>query len=180
VTLEFDEKRLHFSFDEERWSVLQWDHHPAYRGGIHALPGTKAVDFVGIHHGESYFIEVTDFREHRIETKHQLTSGQLVDEVAAKLRDTLAGLVWACGRAPLDERDLASFVRPLVNRSRKVPVIVWLEEDRLPDAAELDVLQVGIGKKLRWLNAKVLVTSRALAEQKPLPGVSVTRLPRSS
>jgi hypothetical protein len=179
VTLELDEKRLRFSFDDD-WRVVRWDRHPAYTDGIRALPGTKAVDFVAVHRGEPHFIEVTDFREHRIETKQQLASGDLVDEVASKVRDTLAGLIWACGRAPLDERHLASFVGPLVYRSRKVPVIVWLEEDRLPDGAELDVLQVAIKKKLLWLNAKVLVTSRLLAEQKPLPGVLVTSLPRSS
>jgi hypothetical protein len=97
--------------------------------------------------------------------------------VVGKVRDTLAGVVWACGRAPLDDRSLASFVRPLVNRTAKVPIVVWLESDTVPNANDLDRLQDMIGRKLLWLNARVLITSRLLAEVRPLPGISVTSLP---
>jgi hypothetical protein len=178
VTLEINEGRLCFTFDGD-WSVMKWDGHPAYAGGIQRLAGTKAVDFLGLYQGEPWFIEVTDFRERRIETKHQLTSGQLVDEVACKVRDTLAGVVWACGRAPLDDRKLASFVRPLVNRSGKVPVVVWLEGDPVPTTHELNALRDRIRQSLLWLNPRVLVTCRSLAEDQPLPGLSVTSLPKS-
>ncbi len=179
MTVEIDEARLRFAFDAD-WRVLKWDRHPAYAEGIQRLPGTKAVDFVGLHQSKPWFIEVTDFRGHRIETKHQVTSGQLVDEVVCKVRDTLAGLVYACGRTPDHEHILSQLVFPLVNRSEKVPVVVWMEGDRLPDAAERSNLKHAIERRLRWLNSKVLVTCRTLAENDPLPGLSVTSLPRTS
>jgi hypothetical protein len=179
VTFAFDEARLRFAFDDE-WRVMKWDRHPAYAGGIQKLPGTKAVDFVGIRHSVPWFIEVTDFREHRIETKHQFMTGQLVDEVACKVRDTLAGLVWSCGRLPHDERLLAQLAGALVNRNEKVPVVVWLEGDRVPDPAQRSTLKREIERRLAWLNPKVLVTCRSLAEEKPLPGLLVTSLPRTS
>ncbi len=179
MTLELDEKRLRFAFDDE-WRAIKWDGHPAYLGGIQKLPGTKAVDFVGVRLSVPWFIEVTDFREHRIETKRQLTTAQLVDEVVGKVRDTLAGLVWACGRAPHDERVLTPLVGALLSRSEKIPVVVWLEEDRAPDAAQRSTLKREIERRLRWLNPRVLVTCRALAEDAPLPGIAVTSLPRSA
>jgi hypothetical protein len=179
VTLGFDEGSLRFAFDDE-WRGLKWDREPAYLAGIQRLPGTKAVDFVGVRQSRPWFIEITDFRSRRIETKHQLTTGQLVDEVVCKVRDTLAGLVWACGRAPHDERMLALLSSALVNRHEKVPVVVWLEGDRVPDPAQRSTLKREIERRLRWLNPKVLVTCRSLAEEAPLPGITVTSLPRSS
>ncbi len=178
----FTEGRLHFAFDDD-WNVVKWDRHVAYTGGIHRLPGTKAVDFVGIHHSKPYFIEVTDFREHRIDTKHQLTTDQLVDEVADKVRDTLAGVIWACRRPALDQGDLlVPLVGALVDqrqRSEKAAVIVWLERDAPSSEPELSTLEGRIKQRLRWLNPKVLVTNRSVAERKPLPGLAVTSLPRS-
>lgn len=177
MTLQIDEGRLRFAFDDE-WVGVKWDRHPAYAEGIQRLPGTKAVDFVGIRQSRPWFLEVTDFRDHRIETKHQLTTGQLVDEVVCKVRDTLAGLVWACGRSTDDERVLAQLVGALANRNEKVPVVLWLEGDRVPDPAQRSALKREIERRLRWLNPKVLVTCRSLATDSPLPGLTVTSLPR--
>jgi hypothetical protein len=177
VTVEIEEGRLRFVFDDD-WRVLKWDRHPAYVGGIHKLQGTKAVDFVGMHQSRPWFIEVTDFRGHRIETKQQLDSGQLVDEVVCKVRDTLAGLVWASGRALHDDVLLVQIAGRLVNRSEKVPVVVWLEEDRPVDPTLRSALKREIGRRLHWINPTVMVLSRALAEQGPVPGLSVTGLAR--
>ena len=119
----FPEGALQFSFGES-WKVLKWDGHSAFAGGLGKVQHTKAVDFLGLHIDLPWFIEVKDFRSHRIENKKRLTSGELAEEVADKVRDTLAGMAWACNRKPLDEGDLAGFLRPLVNRQSKVPVVL--------------------------------------------------------
>ena len=65
----FEEGQLAFVFGEQ-WNILKLDAHPAYRHGIEKIQGTKAVDFVGMFHGENlYFIEVKDFRAYRVERK---------------------------------------------------------------------------------------------------------------
>ncbi|HSN98345.1 MAG TPA: hypothetical protein VLS89_08605, partial [Candidatus Nanopelagicales bacterium] len=115
----YDEGDLRFAFDGD-WKVLKWDRHGAYLGGLQQFHGTKAVDFFGLYLGAPWLIEVKDFRGYRIDNKERLTSGELATEIACKVRDTLAGLIWACDRAPLDDAALRDFVRPIMNRDQKV------------------------------------------------------------
>jgi hypothetical protein len=171
-----DEKRLRFAFDGD-WKVVKWDAHPAYQGGLCQFQGTKAVDFVGLYIGAPWFIEVKDFRGYRIENKERLTSGELAKEVACKVRDTIASMAWACSRAPLDEKEMRTFLRPLFGNTTKVLVVLWLEEDREPAPADASTLAEAIKRELAWLNPRVLVTSRKLAEKHPIHGLAVTSLP---
>lgn len=171
------EENLQFSFDEN-WKVLKWDDHGAFKDGLEKAQHTKAVDFFGLHIGLPWFIEVKDFRNYRIENKKRLTSGELADEVADKVRDTLAGMAWACNREPLDKGTLAGFLRPLVNRQNKVPVVLWLEEDQPLAPAEASALQAAIRQRLAWLNASVIVMNRTLAQARPVLGLTVTNLPK--
>jgi hypothetical protein len=168
-----EEGKLRFTFDDD-WKILKWDDHGAYHDGLRRFNETKAVDFFGLYQGAPHFIEVKDFRQHRIENKERLSTGDLAREVACKVRDTLAGMSWACRREPLDQRELSAFLKPLVNRVEKVPVVLWLEEDRAPSPAIASALGEGIRQELLWLNPKVRVTSRALA---PVAGLVVTSLP---
>jgi hypothetical protein len=171
-----DEGRLRFTFDED-WKVLKWDNHAAYLDGLQRFQETKAVDFFGLYIGAPWFVEVKDFRGHRIQTKARLSSGELAVEIACKVRDTLAGLAWACNRAPLDQRELSAYLRPLVSRAHKVPVVLWLEEDHPLPPTDARTLEEAIKRELLWLNAKVLVTSLALAQRTaPIGGLTVTSL----
>jgi hypothetical protein len=86
-------------------------------------------------------------------------------------------MVWACGREPLDKGELRRYLRPLVSRAEKVPVVLWLEEDRPLPPAMASALAEAIKRELLWLNPKVLVTSRALARTAPIHGLTVTSLP---
>jgi hypothetical protein len=172
-----EEGDLRFTFDED-WRVLKWDGHGAYLGGLQLFQGTKAVDFFGLYIGAPWFIEVKDFRGYRIQNKERLTGGELAREVASKVRDTLAGKIWACDRAPLDDCELRDFVRPLVNRGQKVPVVLWLEEDRAPDPPAASALAEAIKRELAWLNPRVIVLSRALARDRPIQGLEVASLSR--
>lgn len=171
-----DEGKLRFSFDGH-WRVMKWDSHGAYIDGLQKFQTTKAVDFFGLYIGAPWFIEVKDFRSHRIENKERLTSGELAREVACKVRDTVAGMVWAYDRAPLDQSDLKISLRSLINRGEKVPVVLWLEEDRPPQPALASALAEAIKRELIWLNPKVLVTCRSLAETAPIHGLAVMSLP---
>lgn len=177
MSIEHDEGDLRFAFDGE-WKVLKWDAHPAYLGGLQQIQGTKAVDFVGLYIGDPWFVEVKDFRSYRIKNKNRLTSGELAREVACKVRDTLASMIWACGRAPLDDHKLGAFVRPLVSGGHKVPVVLWLEEDRPAAPPEASALGQAIKKELVWLNPRVIVASLALAQTTPVGGLTVTSLSR--
>jgi hypothetical protein len=169
------EGRLQFSFDDD-WSVLKWDAHPAYRDGLQRFQKTTAVDFVGLYLGAPWFIEVKDFRDHRIENKGKLKNGELAAVVACKVRDTLAALIWSRDR-PLSQDGLDAVLRAVCNRTEKVPVVLWLEEDGPVPSGMATALEEEIKRRLRWLNAKVSVVNRTLAKAKPLPGLMVTSLP---
>jgi len=175
MSVAHDEEKLRFSFDDD-WSVLKWDAHPAYRDGLQKFQGTTAVDFFGLYLGAPWFIEVKDFRDYRIENKRKLTSGELAAVVASKVRDTLAAMIWARDR-PLDQRGIEASLRAVCSRIEKVPVVLWLEEDRPVPPGMTTVLEEEIKRRLRWLNAKVSVVNRTLAKAKPLPGLTVTSLP---
>lgn len=170
------ENGLRFAFDDD-WQVLKWDEHRAYLDGLQKIPGTTAVDFFGLYIGAPWFIEVKDFRGYRIENKNRLSSGDLAKEVACKVRDTLAAMAWACARTPIDPGELARFLRALVNRAEKVPVVLWLEEDRLAAPVSASVLAEAIKLELAWLNAKVIVANRKLVRERPIHGLAVTSLP---
>lgn len=170
-----DEGDLQFAFDDG-WNVLKWDAHGAYIDGLQRFSGTKAVDFFGLYLGAPWFIEVKDFRGHRIANKDRLKSGELAREIAEKVRDTIAGMVWACNRAPLDAGQVSKFVEPILDRSAKLFVVLWLEEDRPADPAAASMLQEKIRRELSWLNPRVLVANRSLSDKKPIQGLVVKSL----
>jgi hypothetical protein len=64
-----------------------------------------------------------------------------------------------------------------MGRAEKVPVVLWLEEDRSLDPAMATTLAQAIKRELVWLNPKVIVTSRSLAQRAPIHGLAVTSLP---
>lgn len=171
----FDEQKLRFAFDDD-WQVLKWDEHGAYVNGLRKFNATKAVDFFGLYIGAPWFVEVKDFRGYRVANQRRLSSGDLAKEVACKVRDTLASMVWACARTPVDPGEIGGFLRPLVNRSEKVPVMLWLEEDRPATPISASTLAEAIKRELGWLNARVIVASRALTQGKPIHGLEVTSL----
>jgi len=80
----------------------------------------KAVDLVCRFRQETWLIEVKDYRTHA-----RTKVIDLADEIAAKVRDTLAGLVAACCNAnDAKERDLA---RQLLS-AKRIRVVLHLEQ----------------------------------------------------
>ncbi|MCC6999635.1 MAG: hypothetical protein IT370_33830 [Deltaproteobacteria bacterium] len=165
------EGRLEFSFDNS-WTALKWDADPAYLEGLHrAAEGTRAVDILGVLNGSSvWLIEVKDPRGARISFRS--TRARLPEVVSTKVRDTIAALTWVHGR--VSSAGIPHLIRVLFGaRSKERTVLLWLE-DAAPGYAL--ALKEEIGRELRWLNPRVLVTNRALFRQDDVPGLTVTSL----
>lgn len=173
------EGRLEFEFQEPPWQARKWDDTPSYRNHIGKLTGTKATDFVAWRDSNVLFIEVKDFRGHRIENKARLSDGELALEVAQKVRDTLAGIIGA-HRMAGDGADWTVPVGSTANVKHGVQVVLWLEQDAPPKAPRgtLDrtrnTLEQLLKQQLRWLTTKVLVTS--LEQSKGLAGIKVRNI----
>ena len=81
-----------FPEDSEATKYDDWDFYT--RRFQRIKDGTKAVDIVCIVPGETWLIEVKDFREHE-----RTKPSELSEEVAGKVRDTLSGLAAASANA---------------------------------------------------------------------------------
>lgn len=168
----FTEGSLVFRFGEG-WAVEKYDAHTDYTGGIGRLQGTKAVDFVGLYSGrrddgafrQLHFIEVKDFRGYRVQNRQRIRDGELAVEVAAKVRDTIAGLV-AAHRGTFGRERWATYVKAALD-DEPIRVSLWLEEDdpaaRAMPAPPSPALIDDLKRQLSWLGARVLVLNRATA-----------------
>jgi hypothetical protein len=163
---EFTEGHQRFAFDDQRWKVVKYDEHPDYRNKIGRLPGTRAVDFVGLQDGANgvlYWIEAKDFRGYRIQNRQRMSESEIAIEFAEKVRDSIAGVVGAYRTA--GGWDVwQPFVRALWRRENHLHVVLWLEEDAIPAPAgrranRATVQTDEIKRQLRWLTTKVFVVS---------------------
>jgi hypothetical protein len=166
MPVEVREGALVLELDSDR--CLKWDNHDAFTKGIARLGTTKAVDVCATVTGAgAVFLELKDFRAARIENEKRVTSGELAREIADKVRDSLAGLVWASKRQ-LGEVFHEQLTRDFL-RQAKAFVVLWLETDHL-DIAGASALQDAIRNELKpHIEAKVIVTSSLLEKQTALP-----------
>jgi hypothetical protein len=117
----------------------------------------KAVDLVCRFRQETWLIEVKDYRTHA-----RTKVIDLADEIAAKVRDTLAGLVAArCNANDAKERDLA---RQLLS-AKRIRVVLHLEQpvinSRLHPRGiiEPDKLKQKLRSKLKALDPHPMIAS---------------------
>ncbi|MDE2509100.1 MAG: hypothetical protein KGM43_17995 [Planctomycetota bacterium] len=158
----FHEGEIRFEFSDE-WEPQHYDKHPD-REPIKRLPETKSVDFAAIKGEKLYLIEVTDYRNRDDRLRDQI-GAPLAIEVAQKVRDTIAGIVAAQHRGNVQTWD--RFTKCLLTPEPAVQVVLWMEHEH---ATEHDgrnetrayVMSQELKKKLKWLTAKVLVTSMDL------------------
>jgi hypothetical protein len=154
------EGRLRFTFQRPAWEAVKWDEDPAYVRGLQEHDG-KAVDIVATLDRRSlHLFEVKDPRGDVVPYRDRVPDETLAQIVADKVRDTIAGLVYARDRHPGDHLSL-HLQTLFVGRTERIMVILWLETPDLdpPRAATLAGL---IERKLRWLKPNVLVSRRAL------------------
>lgn len=128
-----DEGSLRFTFPDE-WNSIKFDDTNFYRDRLDKLNNTKAVDILAKYENVLHFIEVKDFRQHRIENQQRQTSGELIIEVAQKFRDTVAGLV---GAARWNNENLSFYFQQLLEHPNdKIEVILFIERDETEKALE--------------------------------------------
>ena len=155
----FEEENLAFDFGAA-WhdTVIQFDKHRDYQNAK-KLDGTKGVDFLGICRDELYLIEVKDFRGYRIQNKPRLSNGELAIEVGQKIKDTIACIVGAY-RTSSNPDQWQPFIPLLLNQQRKIRIILWLEQDALPqhthgEGFASNVLGNELKRRLKWMGVRV-------------------------
>ncbi|ATJ83383.1 hypothetical protein ACFPTY_10205 [Halomonas beimenensis] len=146
MTTTLTEQQLAFTFADGA-EPSQYDDWSFYRNQFNAVcGGTKAVDFVCLDGDQLWLIEVKDYRRHR-----RTKVIDLGDEIAHKVRDTLAGLVAAsCNANDAEERHMA---RQAVGRSR-LRVVLHLEQPRnpsrlFPRAVDPDDVRLKLKQRLK-------------------------------
>jgi len=179
----FPESRLEFSFDDN-WRVVKWDEQPAYRDPrtFGSSDGTSACDFLG-HHAATgvFFIEVKNFTGFHHKNLLKLSSDQLIDMMAEKVRDTIAGVIWVRGRSydqpPVDAL-VTETLRALTTEVRSIRAVLWVEDLPQLDVRAAGVMAQQIARRLTaWFGiARVIVTNTEIHHRDPLPGLTVRPL----
>lgn len=169
------EGRQTFSFSDA-WYFAKYDDGPAHLNLQKTLP-SKAVDFCAVSDSlrVSTLIEVKDFRGHMIENKDRVepNTRELADEVAQKVRDSLAGVIGQSRRAKGNWQKL---VRALSKEDYQFVIVLWIELDAygkppITIKPRLDAHTKVLKERLAWTGAKVLVLSELFPD--PLiPGIS--------
>ena len=157
---EFQEGKLACDFPPS-WAVAKYDNWAFYRNRFVACcGGSKAVDFLALDSKNRalYLIEVKDYRRF-IRTKNDML---LWEEVAFKVRDTLAGLVAAKMDATSSER----FYAKLALDVRKLRVVLHLEQPRtssklFPRAFDRAYVQQKLKQMLKPIDAHPCVVELA-------------------
>lgn len=158
MTTTLTEQQLAFTF-ADGVEPSQYDEWAFYRNQFNAVcGGTKAVDFVCLDGDQLWLIEVKDYRRHR---RTKLV--ELGDEVAAKVRDTLAGLVAAsCNANEAEEQRVA---QQAVRRSR-LRVVLHLEQPRnpsklFPRAVDTDDVLLKLKQRLKAVDSHPKVVDQS-------------------
>lgn len=123
--------------------------------------GSKAVDLVFIDNHVTWLIEVKDFRQHG-----RLKSLELSNEIAIKVRDTIAGLVSA--KLYALDHDEKSFASKLL-QSRKFRVVCHIEQPIKPSKLRPMIINpIDFQIKLRTL-IKAIDPHPIVANRQTLP-----------
>lgn len=142
--MQINEGRLVFDFSAAL-HVVKYDDWSFYRNQFgNAFGGAKAVDFVCIDNDMIWLVEVKDYRDER-----RTKTMDLGDEVAAKIRDSLAGLIAAAANA--NEPQERSFAADVLSK-RKIRIVLHLEQPIKPSRLFPKVVEPGnLRLKLRQL-----------------------------
>lgn len=175
-----DVERIRFEFGDTWTFVEKYDDSAVFRDGIGKLPGSKAVDIVGVHERHLYLIEVKDFRGHAIENKDRQQE-DLAIEIGSKVRDTISGLIGAHRRGKTGWVEVcANLLVTGIKTPDVVHVVGWVE-DAAPRPGEPEnkrrvrrgTLKHQLEQRLAWL------TSRARLESPLAPNLVPDVIARS-
>ena len=151
------EGQLTFHFPESL-QATQYDDWSFYRNQFNlAFGGTKAADLLVIDDSTTWLVEIKDYRQHR-----RTKPIDLGDEVAFKVRDTLAGLAAAqCNANDAQEKQFAR--RAL--KAKKWRVVLHLEQPQknsrlFPRAINPVAVLQKMKQKLKPIDAHPLVVDQ--------------------
>ena len=154
------EGNLTFTFDDD-CDVGKYDDWSFYRRSFqNAAGGSKGVDFVCASESVAWLIEVKDYRRHP-----RTNPLDLSDEIAAKVRDTLAGLATAATNADdVTEKEIA---QRALSSERRWKVALHLEQpdehSRLrPTAIDPAALLQKLRNKLKFIDPDPKIVNTCL------------------
>jgi hypothetical protein len=149
----------------ENWIVERYDNWAYVRNQFNgAAGGCKAVDVIAKDHQDVlWFIEVKDYRYNR-----RTKVIDLADEIAIKVRDSMAGLVAAAGRAEAPEKKQAVSLLGF----KRIRVALHLEQPNhhsklFPRPADPVSLQQKLRSRIKPIDPHPVITSK----RAPYPGV---------
>ena len=151
------EGRLTFNFPIGL-QATKYDDWSFYRNQFNgALGGTKTIDILCMGEGNTWLIEVKDYRQHQ-RTKPM----DLGEEIAFKVRDTLAGLVSAsCNANDSDEKSMAKKAL----KCKRIRVVLHLEQPEkhsrlFPRAISPENVRMKLKQLLKPIDAHPVVTDK--------------------
>ena len=172
------ESDLNFDFSDAHWTcLLQFDKTRDFQNAQEALSGTKGVDFTGILENQSLvFIEVKNFRGHRIETKPRIEGGDdpVWLEAAKKIRDSVSVVVGSARNSTHLKETWQRYLEIMGSEKRYIHFVLWLEQDlpaqaskakRKSEKNEIE-LRRDLKKSLHWLTPRVDVAN---VQNNPFP-----------
>ena len=142
------EGSLIFSFNDMH-DAFKYDEWPFYRERFIHICNTKAVDIICVTNDAAWLIEIKDYRIHRREKKDCIA-----DEIAQKVRDTLASLAAAVANGSYEEQELA---KKALSKHRWRVVLHIEQVNNLVD--NISNLQIKLQQRLEAIDSKSLVTS---------------------
>lgn len=151
------EGRLQFDFGES-CLVEKYDDWSFFRNQFqNTCGGAKAVDIVCLSRNTGWLIEIKDYRQHK-RTKLQ----DMGDEIAIKVRDTLAGLVAA--KVNANNPDEKNFAKKAL-QSRAIRVVLHLEQPErhsrlFPRAIDPASVKQSLKQKLRAIDAHPSIVNK--------------------
>lgn len=155
--MELSEGFLKFAFDDA-CVAAKYDDWSFFRNQFQSTcSGAKAVDIVCITKKVCWLIEVKDYRRHQ-RTKPQV----LGDEVAMKVRDTLAGLVAAKMNA--NNADEKRFAKQAL-QSKAIKVVLHLEQPAkhsklFPQAIDPAAVKQSLKRQLRAVDSHPSIVNK--------------------
>lgn len=151
------EDRLTFTFDAGV-QATKYDDWSFYRNQFNnAFGGTKATDLLVVDGTTTWFVEIKDYRLHR-----RTKPIDLGDEIAIKIRDTLAGLCAAQVNA--NDAEEKKFARNAL-KAKQIRVVLHLEQPQrhnrlFPRAIDPVAVLQKLKQKLKPVDAHPLVVDQ--------------------
>ena len=156
-----EESGIVFEHDEKRCECIKFDDNIAYKRVDKKLKPTKGVDFIYIFDSKTIaLVEVKNLKGHADDpkSKEKLNDGAeiLTNQIAIKVRDSLACSLSAARFSTNDSEFWESFNKIFLDDNKPVIVIAWIEFDEVDHRkrkAKMSTWGEKLKQKLHWINS---------------------------